>query len=74
MASRAERTFWPSKGQGHTIQQESSNDFRANGKAGMFDGQPGGGLFVERRNGFVSRDESAPVVTLNGEEIEVSTR
>ena len=31
----------------------------------MFDGQPCGCLFVGRRNGFVSGDESAPTVTLH---------
>ena len=61
---RAEWDVWPPKGQRHSIQQEGGNDFRANGKSGMFDGQPSGCLFVGGRNRFVSRDESAAVITL----------
>jgi len=61
---RAEWDVWPPKGQRHPIQQEGGNDFRTNRKSGMFDGQPSGCLFVGGRNRFVSRDESAAVITL----------
>lgn len=61
---RAEWDVWPPKGQRHPIQQEGGNDFRANRKSRVFDGQPSGCLFVGRRNRFVSRDESAAVITL----------
>ena len=60
----AGRDFRPPEGQRHPIQQEGGHDFRANWESGVFDGQPGGRLFVGRRNGVISRNESTSVITL----------
>ena len=65
----AERNFRPPKGQRHPIQQEGGNDLRANRKSVAFDGQPCGCPFVGRRDGFISRDESAAVITLHEERL-----
>ena len=53
---------WPPEGSRHSVQQESSNDFRADVKSGLFYGQPCGCFFVA--NGFVSGDDGASERTL----------
>ena len=57
--------IWPPECQRHTVQQERSDDFRANRKPGLSDGQPCGRFFVRGRNRFVSSNDGTPIITLD---------